>query len=139
MSAELSASVSVLTDLLLLRDNQDTCYHLFESDEIAIATNCICTDDSLMLYVFLHLMLFICARVLHRFNLWRVYYVQLLLFLVSCFMLFFLFLLCVPCAVFILGIYRGNISPSPKVLYSPSKKVSKFCKTISLRLLVTGL
>jgi len=39
MSAELSANVSVLRDLLLLRDNQDTCYHPFETDETAIAIN----------------------------------------------------------------------------------------------------
>ena len=39
-------------------------------------------------------------------------------------------------AVFILGIYRGEFPP-PKVLNPP--KVSKLCKTISLKLLVTGL
>ena len=41
-------------------------------------------------------------------------------------------------AMFILGIYRGNTPP--KVLYPPpQKKVSKLCKTIPFRLLVTCL
>jgi len=40
--------------------------------------------------------------------------------------------------VFILGIYRGNIPPK-SLIFPPPKKVTKLCKTISLRLLVTGL
>ena len=46
--------------------------------------------------VFLHFILFICAQVLQRFNMWRVCYVQFLLF--SCFVL--LFRLRVPCVRF---------------------------------------
>jgi len=39
VSAELSANVSVLRELLLFRGNQDTCYHPFETEEITIAIN----------------------------------------------------------------------------------------------------
>ena len=64
MSAELSANVCVLRYLLLFRDNQDTCYHPFETDEIAIAINCICTVwFADIVCVFLHFMLFICVAV----------------------------------------------------------------------------
>jgi len=67
----------VLRDLLPFRDNQDTRYHPFETDEIAIAINSICTGwfAENVVRAYLHFMLFICARVRQRFNLWRVCYV----------------------------------------------------------------
>ena len=40
-------------------------------------------------------------------------------------------------SVFILDIYRGEYFPKSLIFPPPKKKVSKVCKTISLRLLVT--
>ena len=61
MSAELSAVVSASRVLLLYRDNQKICYHLFQADEIAVAINYIYVDV-------LFLKIFICARVCSCFG-----------------------------------------------------------------------
>ena len=92
MSAELSASVSVLRDLLLFRDNQDTCYCPFETDKIAIAINCICTGWFAGVCVFsAFYAVYLCSSSTRgECVMFNSYF--------SCFML--LFLLCLPCVQF---------------------------------------
>jgi len=44
VSSELLAKVAVLRGILLFRDNPNLCTGLFDTDEIAAAIKCICTD-----------------------------------------------------------------------------------------------
>ena len=44
VSSELLAKVAVLRDMLLFRDNPNLCTGLFDTDEIAAAIKCICTE-----------------------------------------------------------------------------------------------
>jgi len=44
VSSYLLAKVAVLTDMLLFRDNPSLCTGLFDTDEIAAAIKCICTE-----------------------------------------------------------------------------------------------
>jgi len=43
-SSELSAEVAVLRDMLLFREDPSLCIGLFDTDEIATAVKCICTQ-----------------------------------------------------------------------------------------------
>ena len=42
--SELSAKVTILKDMLLFRENPSLCIGLFDTDEIATAIKCICTN-----------------------------------------------------------------------------------------------
>jgi len=43
-SSELLAKVDVLKDMLVFRDHPNECIGLFDTDEIAMAIKCICTE-----------------------------------------------------------------------------------------------
>ena len=43
-SSELPAKVAMLKDMLLFRDNPNLCIGFFDTDQIADAIKCICTD-----------------------------------------------------------------------------------------------
>jgi len=57
----MSANVSVLTDLLLFRDNPDLCSHLFNMDDIACFIMGVCTGrftDVVLGFIFISVCMF---------------------------------------------------------------------------------